>query len=520
MFSKVTALHNKTKFDLAIIAGNFFTNPESTSNADIEKLQHLLDGQVRVPLPTYFGLGSHDMPEKARFKLDSSAGELCPNLYFLGRKTTTNTSEGLKIVSLGGRYDKDASTSKDAYSSVYAESEAKSLRGANHAHILITSEWPADIKKGSKVEITDDATPKSHSFVSELCTTLKPKYHFSVSPSHFYEREPFFHTSEEKTETFKITRFISLARFGNPDKQKWIYAFSIDTTAADPLAISLGTTTSPLITSKKRAPLPDQNSFRFSSDPTYASSRPRKRHKRLPPPGPSECFFCLSNPNVATHLITSIGNDSYVTTAKGPLTTETTYPELDFPAHMLIIPLTHAPTLSLIPDADARASTRKEMALFRTALNNMLKSKSPSLGSITWEVNRETGVHTHWQWLPITTSLLSKGLVEAAFKVEADNEKYPKFETVHPGNDEDEPEGDWFRVQTWNPANGKERTLVLSLDESFRFDLQFGRRVIAKLLGLDSRAHWQDCGQAEGDEERDVGKFKEAFKEFDFSLED
>jgi Protein similar to CwfJ C-terminus 1/Protein similar to CwfJ C-terminus 2 len=521
VFQKLVALHSKTQFSLAIIAGNLFGDSDETTNEDVEKLSKLLKGEIKLPLPTYFGLGNHAFPEKAVFKLEESAGELCPNLFFLGRKSTTKTSDGLRIVSLGGSLDSEHESTKNEFSTKYSENDAKLLRGAIHADILVTREWPEHITKGSKVDFPLEAMPRANGLISDLCTILKPKYHFSTSPKAFYEREPFFHISEEKKETFQITRFISLAQFGNADKQKWIYAFTIDPTASDPLSIPPGTTTSPLLsTSRKRAPLADQNSYRFSNDNTYTSSRPRKRRKHKQPlPGPAECFFCLSNPNVATHLITSIGNDSYVTTAKGPLTTADTFPDLDFPAHMLIIPLTHAPTLSLIPDEESRTSTRKEMNLFRTALNNMLKLKSKSLGSVTWEVSREAGIHIHWQWLPIDVKLIRKNLVDAAFRVEADNEKYPKFQSRANENDEDM-EGDYFRVQTWDPANGRETALYLPLDPSFRFDMQFGRRVLAKLMELDGRKDWHDCGQILEDEEADSARFKEAFKEFDFSLED
>jgi hypothetical protein len=523
VFEKLGSLHAKSSFDLAIIVGNLFANSDSTTNDDVQHLTSLIEGKIKIPLPTYFAQGSYAFPDKVKFKLEEAAGELCPNLTFLGRKTTTKTAEGLKIVSLGGRLgpDEDTSFSKDPYSILYTEAEARSLKGANHADILITSEWPESITKGSKIDVPGNSKPTWISCVSELDLALKPKYHFSVSPSAYYEREPFFHLMEEKTDPFKITRFISLAEFGNKTKQKWIYAFSIDTTATDPLSLPQGTTTSPLLvkSNKRAGPPGEQSSFRFSSDTTYQSSRPNKRRKRQPPPGPSECFFCLSNPNVATQLITSIGNDAYLTTAKGPLPTNTTFKDLECPAHILIIPLTHAPTLTSIAEEESRMSTIKEMTLFRTALNNMLKSKSKDLGSITMQVNREGGIHCHWQWMPFPVSLIEKALVTAAFKVEAENEKYPKFETRHKMALEDA-EGENFQATIWHPGTDKETTLYLPLDSSFRFDFQFGRRVLAKLLGLDSRADWHDCGQSPEEEEKDVKVFKEAFKEFDFSLEE
>ena len=515
-FAKLSALHSKTQFSFAIVVGNLFADPDETTNEDVDHVAKLVDGQIHVPLPTYFALGSFPLPDKVIFKLKATDGEVCPNLFFLGRRTTTKTSEAVRMVSLGGEFDPELKgVVKDPYSFTFSEDDSKSLKGAGHADILITSEWPKDIRKGSKVPFPAENLPASTTHVADLTLALKPKYHFSTSEGLFYEREPFVNpTGDEKSDIIKFTRFISLADFNNPNKQKWIYAFSIDPMAAEPMSLPPGATSCPLdLQQKKRPAAAEQNLIRFSRDTGRESHRPRKR-RRGPPPGPQECFFCLSNANVATHLITSIGNDSYVTTAKGPLTTESTYPALGFPGHMLIIPLTHSPTVDLIP-ADAKESAVKEMELFRSALNSMLKSKDPSLGSVTWEVSQAAGVHIHWQYLPVSTSLIENGLTDAAFHVEAENLKYPKFES----NSSLEDHGDFFRARIWNPKSGKETSLVLPLDPSFRFEIQFGRRVLAKLLRLDSRADWHRCGQTEADEKTDVESFKEAFKEFDFSLE-
>lgn len=140
----------------------------------------------------------------------------------------------------------------------------------------------------------------------------------------------------------------------------------------------------------------------------------------------------------------------------------------------------------------------------------------------------------HWQFLPVPAEMVKKGLVEAAFKVEAENEKYPTFKSKEIGDGTGE-HGDFFRVWTWRPeggvdatldgdgegkGKGEEKELVLPLSEGFRFDLQFGRRVMAKLLGLEGRMNWRDCGQSGEEEKRDAEGFKAAFKNFDFSLEE
>lgn len=545
VFEKLAKLHAKNSFSLAIVLGDLFADPAEASEENEETIHSLLKGKFAIPIATYFTLGKHPLPKSIEEKIEVSDGEICPNLYFLGKCSTTKTSEGLRIVTLGGQLDKEVATgvSKDKCLPIHTEGDANSLQGAKNADILVTSYWPASVRSRSNVELTEDAEePPSEQCLADLCSALKPRYHFSNSPQLFYEREPFFHVSEDLLpDKTSITRFISLAAYDNPSKQKWLYAFSIDPNAATPLTMPPGTTATPFISSKKRQRLPDQEQSytRFSRNGGGDNYRPKKRSRHQPPPGPNECFFCLSNPNLATHLITSIGNDAYLTTAKGPLSTATTYPTLPFPAHILIIPLSHSPTLSSITPTDAKISTHKEMQQYRRALHSLLTSSSKgSLGAVTWEVSRAEGIHLHYQFLPLPNDLIKRGLVEAAFKVEAENEKYPttfKAKTIGDGTPE---QGDYFRVWIWNPGEGveatltrgderdggevkgEERELVLPLTAEFRFDLQFGRRVMAKLLGLGGRMDWRDCTQEEAEEKTDAEGFKAAFKPFDFSIDE
>lgn len=549
VFKKLSGLHAKNAFSFALIAGNLFSDPVTATDQDGDNVKNLINGKIEVSLPTYFALGGHGLPQAIVDRLESSAGEVCPNLYFIGKRTTIKTSEGIRVVALGGSLDVNLTVgvSKDKYAPFYSEDDAKVLRGANSADILVTSQWPASIRTGSKVEVNfGDGEPTSQQCIADLCSALKPRYHFSATPDAFYEREPFFHApTEAAPNVYPITRFISLAAYGNSKKQKWIYAFSLDPSAALPVAIPAGTTPSPLSSMGKKRPAQptQQQPYRFSSNSHHSHGyRSNKRHKAQPP-SQQQCFFCLSNPNIATHLITSIADNTYLTTAKGPLTTSSTYASssLDFPGHILIIPLTHAPTLAAIQPDDDRRSTYAEMQRYRNALQTMLKEVGRgSLGSVTWEISRGGGVHAHWQFLPVPGEMVEKGLVEAAFRVEAENERYPTFERRDVGDGADY-HSDFFRVIIWRPegkgkaadvqdggkderkkegGGGKETSLVLPLDPSFRFDLQFGRRVLAKLLGLEKRMHWQDCAQSHEDEVADAEAFKRDFKKSDFSLEE
>lgn len=433
-------------------------------------------------------------------------------------------------MTLGGQLDPTivGGTSKEQYLPFHTIDDAKTLRGANTADILLTSVWPANILLRSKIPIpAGNEAPPSYEHISDLSQALKPRYHFSAS-DFFYEREPYFHLLDDGSSDRPLTRFISLAKHGNTAKQKSLYAFTLKPSPDLTAPLPAGTTASPFITrenGKKRPALDPAPYSRFSGTDDHHRAYKRGRKGRSPPPGPESCFFCLSNPNIGQHLIVSICDEAYLTVAKGPLTTSATNEDfgIDFPAHALIIPLPHEATLALCATSQ---KTYSEMKLYKAALQNMISIRSANkLGAVTYEISRAYGIHTHWQFLPMPAAMIRQGLVEAAFRVEAENFAYPPFAVKDVGLGESE--GDFFRVWIWTPpadddeSNSNEGTttcLVLPLDPSIRFDLQFGRRVLAKLLGLEKRLQWRDCTQSEDEEKADVEAFRRAFKDFDFTL--
>ncbi|KAJ5414200.1 hypothetical protein N7509_000827 [Penicillium cosmopolitanum] len=542
-FTKLAKLQVKQNFAFAILVGNVFG--DCSTESELDEISALLSGTTSVPLPTYFTLGDKPLPTRIAEKIEAN-DEVCPNLYFLGKRGTLKTSEGIRISALGGKLHTDAASQSKPetnaagkFQPTYTETDARALFGTHSADILITNQWPKGIRTGSKVVIPEDQAKNLTEVpcLSDVAATLKPRYHFSSSDEVFYEREPYFHLPTEDSPDVKpLTRFISMAPFGS--KQKSMYAFTLDLAAAPPLTIPAGATASPFRppqTKRKGLPAQRESFKRFATDDDYHnnSNRPQKRHQRAPPPGPDQCFFCLSNPNIAAHLITSIGNESYLTTAKGPLPPNDLFTDLGFPGHMLIIPFSHTPTLNSISDPESRAGTNAEMQRYRAALHQMLSDRSSGkLGAVTWEVSRGNGIHTHWQFLPVPVDLIDQGLVEAAFKVEAENLNYPRFETRADGLDSSaEPVGGVRRrllrgegegeeeSSTKTDSAGKEKTLMLELNPDFRFDIQFGRRVMAKLLELDKRMNWKDATQSQPEEEADAEAFKEAFKKYDFTME-
>lgn len=76
-------------------------------------------------------------------------------------------------------------------------------------------------------------------------------------------------------------------------------------------------------------------------------------------------------------------------------------------------------------------------------------------------------------------------------------------------------EEDYFRLC----IPSRNITLTAHLTTGSRFDLQFGRRVIANVMGVPRRAHWKDCIRTDAQETADADAFKQAFKAYDPSVQ-
>jgi hypothetical protein len=62
-FVKLTSLHSKNNFSVAIIAGNLF-------DGDDDAVADLLAGRITVPLPTYFTVGTSPLPPRIIEKIE------------------------------------------------------------------------------------------------------------------------------------------------------------------------------------------------------------------------------------------------------------------------------------------------------------------------------------------------------------------------------------------------------------------------------------------------------------------
>ena len=175
-FKKIAKLHTKTDFAFALIVGDLFSE-----ESNLEQVQALLDGSITVPLPVYFTVGNSSLPKLVQDKLEAyPEEEICPNLVYLGRRGTFKTSEGIRIVYLGGQQVENEGASTQGigkYDPLFLENEVRALQGAQSSDILLTNVWPAGIENGSNATLPDTFEgSRSSSSVANLCATLKPRY--------------------------------------------------------------------------------------------------------------------------------------------------------------------------------------------------------------------------------------------------------------------------------------------------------------------------------------------------------
>ncbi|KAL0946817.1 hypothetical protein HGRIS_012986 [Hohenbuehelia grisea] len=239
----------------------------------------------------------------------------------------------------------------------------------------------------------------------------------------------------------------------------------------------------------------------------------RRGGKRAPPReiGPDECWFCLSNPRLAKHLIVSIGSECYVTLPRGQIVpTQSAADKVDVPGggHVLIIPIAHYPTLTTIPDALAPPII-DEIQRYKTALRAFYSKHG--CATVLFEVGRLSakGGHAHIQAVPIPRALQDK--VRDAFVatgrqqgVDFADDPAEAMAAARGGRH------GYFRVEL--PDGGE---MVHIMRDTVPFSIQFGRQVLVELLDRPDRLDWKACALPDDEDKADADAFKAAFAAFD-----
>lgn len=214
----------------------------------------------------------------------------------------------------------------------------------------------------------------------------------------------------------------------------------------------------------------------------------------------SRCWFCLSSPDVESHLVISIGESYYCALAKGPLV----------PNHVLMIPVEHCPSTLMMPrEAEA------ELGRYKNALGKYFEKQGKTAVYFEWVSQHSR--HANLQVVPVPLAMADA--VSKIFHLAAKRLGF-EFSLVNRDGDaklaresmisQSESKSSLFYVEL--PEG---RILLHMIDSSEKFPAQFGREVLAGLLSMADRADWRNCKLSKEEELQMVDDFKQGFREFD-----
>ncbi|KRT83265.1 hypothetical protein AMK59_3916 [Oryctes borbonicus] len=339
--------------------------------------------------------------------------------------------------------------------------------------------------------------------VSWLAVQLKPRYHVSGLEGIYYERKPYRITTPD-TPMQAVTRFIALARVGNPQKDKWIYAMNL--TPIDKMKMNdiLQKTTDETecpynVQELSNTVIPQNQMKRHQYFYDMSTPVDEKEHKKVKRQkiefDQNKCWFCLASSNVEKHLIITVGNETYLALAKGGIVEE----------HFLICPVQHhQSSISLAKDVLEEIEQFKEAITKFYARNNSVP--------VFFERNYKTS-HMQLQCIPIPSAAQRE--LEDIFHDEAESQGIKLIELDSSPLDQIvESKKPYFFLQL---PNGKK--FCAKIDGSKGFPINFGRDVLAMgpILNMSDRVEWKDCILGKKDEEMLVKRIRTDFEPYDIS---
>ncbi|KAM4678449.1 CWF19-like protein 1 isoform 2-T2 [Discoglossus pictus] len=477
---------------------------------------------LQAPIQTYV-LGANNQ-ETVKYFQDVDGCELAPNITYLGRKGLLSGASGLQIAYVSGI----ESSSEPAPAYCFSAKDIMSLKLSlisnskfRGVDILMTSPWPKDVWNYGNSPADAVSKKCGSALIANLALTLKPRYHFSALEGENYERLPYRNHLVLQESAQHVSRFIALASVGNPNKKKYIYAFSIvpmnSMESAELVKQPQDVSENPYRKSGKEPQKkskevhheeedePAQQFFfdlnkqpgkkrQFDGKGGSQGKQPRKHPQ---PTGP--CWFCLASPEVEKHLVVSIGTHCYVALAKGGLT----------PDHVLILPIGHYQSM-----VDMASEVVEEVGQYKAALKKFFRTKEKRY--VMFERNYRSQ-HLQLQVVPLPLQCCTTEDIKETFIVQAQEQNIELLEIPEHSDIKQivQPGAPYFYVEL---DSGEK--LFHRIKKNF--PLQFGREVLASeaILNIPTRADWRECKSSREEEESLAKAFRAEFEPFDFSLQD
>lgn len=158
------------------------------------------------------------------------------------------------------------------------------------------------------------------------------------------------------------TRFIALAKVGNAEKKKWLYALNLNPVDKSRMSELMQRTTDETLSPYPQSMLQNRPGKRTEGKSQFFYDMDSRDDKKKPKRAKMEfdknkCWFCLSSQDASKHLVISVGREIYLALARGGVVDD----------HFLITPVEHHQSLSILP-----SGVRKELALYKVKNHQLL----------------------------------------------------------------------------------------------------------------------------------------------------
>ena len=512
LYSRVSAVNSKHgPFSMLLCVGDFLGEAGAAALAPY--------ALCAPPLRTYVLSAAAELPMPLREA--GEGGEIAKDIFFLGEAGTTELA-GLRVAFMSGGADGEELPA-DRLAALRACAEEEGFEGVD---LLLSCAWPRGFYRNiDEASLPADLLPDKDlrdvglDSLAELAVALRPRYHFCGGEGQFWQRPPY-----RLPTTPHVCRLVGLSRVQENKKQVWLKAFSLVPSSALGAAVPVppaDTTDCPYpqaaaLDSRKechdfkvgRCQRGDRCKYKHvEGEP--ASKRQRIAHAKDSRDWISQsCWFCVSSPQFESHLVASIGSSMYLTLAKGPLV----------PNHCLIVPVSHTPcSIMLSPEEEG------ELHTYIRALRDCFSSHGLALLLFERFMGSSSGrsqfEHMHLQVMALQPQHAAR--VGEAFRSHGAKCGI-EFESIPPGIPLR------HRLQQVEPffvaeLPSGEKLLHRLLSNPRRHPLQFGREVVAHLIGSPELADWKLCmpkqmpggpRQAELEEEL-ANNLKTIFREFE-----
>lgn len=238
------------------------------------------------------------------------------------------------------------------------------------------------------------------------------------------------------------------------------------------------------------------------------------QRQHFPADSRKDCWFCLASEGCEKHLISGVYQQCYAAMPKGAM----------HKGHVLLIPVTHSSQGAFMNKAVSREIQDLQKALRQHAQEEY----DMDLFVFERAIQTRGGYHTHVQCVPVPKGLGVR--LESTLIAQAKANKIDIREIQSPdldistllGQNEVDEDGGYFYAEVPMPGRQLEYKRFLyqmspQNGEGTRgpkVPLQFGREVIAAVMGKSELAHWKSCQVDKEEETKMAADLRQSFEKY------